>query len=250
MTVLTDLLNQARSEIGYTENPYGSNLQKFAGAAGHLNGYAWCASFAVAIARRVGIKMGNESAYTPSLYNSLKAMGLAISGPRVGCAVFFYYPSQGRIAHVGFVESIRPDGYFYTIEGNTDEVGGRTGGKVMRKVRSSNNCFFALLPNPGVTPAPAPKPGALAPAFPLPRGYYFGPKTGPAESVSGYYSHREDLRRWQQRMISRGWDMTADGLYGDETEEIARDFQHEKRLLTDGLIGPATWAAAWTAPVS
>lgn len=91
------------------------------------------------------------------------------------------------------------------------------------------------------------------PQFPLARGYYFGPKEGPKESVSGYYSHREDLERWQQRMIDRGWDLGragADGLYGPRTEAVVKAFQREKRLRVDGLIGPNTWRAAWTAPVT
>lgn len=94
--------------------------------------------------------------------------------------------------------------------------------------------------------------GGSAPAFPLPAGSYFGPKnpTSNKRSVSGYFGHREDLKRWQQRMRERGWAITADGLYGDQTRNVARSFQAEKRLTVDGLIGPATWAAAWTAPVT
>ncbi|WNM66272.1 endolysin [Microbacterium phage Astro16] len=96
-------------------------------------------------------------------------------------------------------------------------------------------------------------PAAAAPAYPLPWGSYFGPKSGPRESVSGYYSHREDLRRWQARMIARGWDLGpagADGLYGDRTGDVAEAFQREKGLTVDRKIGPATWAAAWTAPIT
>ena len=107
---------------------------------------------------------------------------------------------------------------------------------------------------PGGKPAPQPAKASTskAPAFPLPAGYYFGPKEGPAQSVSGYYSHRADLRRWQQRMIDRGWifEHGADGLYGPETAENARAFQREKGLAVDGLIGPQTWRAAWEAPVT
>ena len=98
--------------------------------------------------------------------------------------------------------------------------------------------------------APADNGSRPAPAFPLPAGSYFGPKSGPATSVSGYYSHREDLRRWQQRMADRGWSLAADGLYGDQTATVARQFQAEKGLRVDALIGPDTWAAAWTAPVT
>lgn len=93
-------------------------------------------------------------------------------------------------------------------------------------------------------------PGAKAPAFPLPRGYYFGPSTGPRSSVSGYYSHRADLKRWQAQMAKRGWKIAVDGLYGPGTKAVAVAFQREKGLDVDGLIGAATWAAAWTAPVS
>ncbi|WP_236572280.1 N-acetylmuramoyl-L-alanine amidase [Nocardiopsis sp. FR4] len=88
------------------------------------------------------------------------------------------------------------------------------------------------------------------PPFPLPRGWYFGPRSGPAASVSGYYSHRSDLRRWQKQMLVRGWSIDADGLYGPQTARIAEQFQREKRLGVDALIGPATWAAAWTAPIT
>lgn len=94
--------------------------------------------------------------------------------------------------------------------------------------------------------------GGSAPAFPLPAGHYFGPRypLTNRRSVSGYYSHRESLRRWQQRMRDRGWKVTADGLYGKQTGDVAEAFQKEKGLTVDRLIGRETWAAAWTAPVT
>ena len=96
-------------------------------------------------------------------------------------------------------------------------------------------------------PVPA---APAAPAFPLPDGWYFGPRSGPEWSVSGYFSHGDSLRAWQQRMADRGWTINPDGRYGDQTEAVARAFQAEKGLEVDGKIGPATWAAAWTAPVT
>lgn len=98
--------------------------------------------------------------------------------------------------------------------------------------------------------APAPAAPAAAPAFPLPWGWYFGPQSGPRESVSGYHGNREHLARWQSRMAMRGWSIAADGLYGDQTRDVARAFQAEKGLTVDGKIGPDTWAAAWTAPIT
>ncbi|KOX10154.1 N-acetylmuramoyl-L-alanine amidase [Nocardiopsis sp. NRRL B-16309] len=105
---------------------------------------------------------------------------------------------------------------------------------------------------PAPPKAPKPKPPTTsAPAFPLPKGWYFGPRSGPSYSVSGFYSHRDELERWQRRMRNRGWVITPDGLYGPQTEGVARAFQREKSgLIVDGLIGANTWAAAWEEPVT
>lgn len=91
-----------------------------------------------------------------------------------------------------------------------------------------------------------------APKYPLPAGWYFGPRypLSNKASVSGYYGHRDDLKRWQQRMHDRGWHITVDGLYGPQTHQICKAFQREKGLVVDGLIGPHTWKAAWTEPVT
>lgn len=111
----------------------------------------------------------------------------------------------------------------------------------------------------------APPPSGQAPAYPLPSGYYFGPKNGPNQSIScqvpGVDTHYQgDLRLWQQRMIDRGWGACfakygADGMYGDtiavsEAGQCALQFQAEKGLTVDGLIGPQTWSAAWTYPIT
>lgn len=105
----------------------------------------------------------------------------------------------------------------------------------------------------GGTPTPAPPSGGgKVPTFPLPAGHYFGPKEGPQESHSGYYSDtdRDNLADWQTQMEARGWAITPDGLYGPETDGVATAFQQEKGLDVDGLIGPDTWGAAWTAPIT
>jgi hypothetical protein len=117
-------------------------------------------------------------------------------------------------------------------------------------------------PAPAPAPsAPAPRPNAVVPVprFPLPSGWYFGHWNGPRESVSGFTVRRgrivnnpghAGLRQWQQRMKNRGWKISVDGLYGNETERIIRLFQAEKKLTVDGKIGPKTWRAAWVSPVT
>lgn len=88
------------------------------------------------------------------------------------------------------------------------------------------------------------------PPFPLPGGYYYGPLSGPDESISGRYptdtnEQRAGLKRWQRRLADLGWSIDPDGYYGPETEHVAREFQEDKDLEVDGLIGPETWNAAW-----
>lgn len=112
---------------------------------------------------------------------------------------------------------------------------------------SSDGGAQSIKPKPTSKPKPS---SSKAPKFPLPRGHYFGPKSGPASSVSGYYSHRADLKKWQAQMRERGWSITADGLYGPTTAKVARQFQAEKGLPVDGLVGIQTWGAAWTAKVT
>ncbi len=49
------------------------------------------------------------------------------------------------------------------------------------------------------------------------------------------------VKEWQQRMHDRGWNIDVDGLYGSQSERICRQFQQEKGLAVDGIIGPQTW---------
>lgn len=108
-------------------------------------------------------------------------------------------------------------------------------------------------------PAPPPVDNRpKAPAWPLKPGYYFGYKSGDKYSISGYYSHRADLKRWQEQMIRRGWKrvpgtgqpFVADGLFGDDTAAVALEFSREKGLMPSRRVGRTVWSAAWTSPIT
>jgi hypothetical protein len=102
----------------------------------------------------------------------------------------------------------------------------------------------------GHTDPPDPPVDNDGPSFPLPSGYYFGPASGGSHSISGLYSYKGALAPWQRQMRNRGWTIAVDGLYGPQTGLVASQFQREKHLDADGLIGPATWRAAWVAKVT
>ncbi|MEE8601911.1 peptidoglycan-binding protein [Euzebya tangerina] len=62
----------------------------------------------------------------------------------------------------------------------------------------------------------------------------------------------QDVRAWQQRMAERGWrgadgaPLAVDGFFGPDSQRAARLFQEEKGLTVDGIVGPATWAEAFS----
>lgn len=130
-------------DVGYTENPPGSNKNRYAPLAGHANGQPWCASFCVAKAREVGLKLPYESAYTPTLSNGFKQAGRWHTTPEPGDLIFFNWPGDGvnRIQHVGVVVEVRPT-EIVTVEGNTssDNSGDQSnGGGVWKRVRARNS---------------------------------------------------------------------------------------------------------------
>jgi peptidoglycan hydrolase-like protein with peptidoglycan-binding domain len=95
----------------------------------------------------------------------------------------------------------------------------------------------AAAPAPAPVPTP-PDPGP-APSFPAWPGRYFVVVT-----------RGDDVRVWQQQMADRGWSIAVDGVYGAKSAAICLQFQTEKGLGADGVVGPVTWDAAWTAPLS
>ena len=95
-----------------------------------------------------------------------------------------------------------------------------------------------------------------APEFPLPKGYYFGPKypLNNVRSVSGYFQRQPSgaighpgLVMIQKRLRDRGYIITVDGLWGSQTRKVVESFQRRHGLVVDGLIGADTWRVAWAA---
>lgn len=54
----------------------------------------------------------------------------------------------------------------------------------------------------------------------------------------------------QKRLAQRGWKIGVDGIFGSQTQAIVRQFQAEKHLAVDGIVGPVTWRKLWTAPIT
>lgn len=105
--------------------------------------------------------------------------------------------------------------------------------------------------SPSQPPTPQP-PTQGAPPFPYPSSDYLGQPSPDPHCHSGFYGGVDttNVRTWQTRMHQRGWSITADGMYGPKSEEVCRQFQSEKHLSVDGLVGPITWTASWEEPIT
>ncbi len=60
----------------------------------------------------------------------------------------------------------------------------------------------------------------------------------------------EDVSRWQNRMLVRGWAIDVDGDYGPKSKQVCLSFQKEKGFSPDGIVGPETWSGAWALSIT
>jgi peptidoglycan hydrolase-like protein with peptidoglycan-binding domain len=86
-----------------------------------------------------------------------------------------------------------------------------------------------------------PPPPPDAPAFPAWPGVFL--RRGDVSN---------DVAVFQARLMERGWDelTAADGWFGRVTDRVVQQFQANKNLTVDGIVGPVTWDAFWTEPVT
>lgn len=123
-----------------------------------------------------------------------------------------------------------------------------TPGDVARHLAYARTQLVGSAPTP-----PAPKPPVVQNPFPLPSGYYYGPKNGPKQSISGMAGEPKAwidglVKGQRQLMVKLPGCLPkygADGKYGltaaGETYEAVKRFQRANGLGVDGLLGPATW---------
>lgn len=96
-----------------------------------------------------------------------------------------------------------------------------------------------------------PKHNPTAPAFPFPKRHYMGIESNSKYNHSGYYSKdRPGIKLWQARMKKRGWSIGVDGVFGPQSERVAKQFQRQVGVRIDGLVGEVTFGKSWSAPIT
>lgn len=218
------VLEVARRNIGFVEGP--NNRNPYAPLVGHPNNQPWCASFVAAVFHRAQVPLPSTSPYTPTMLAGFVGQRRANITPKVGDVFFLYFASLGRVAHTGIVEALLPDGRLQTIEGNTDEAGGRTGGRVMRKHRARTGMTFGH-PDYAV-PVVAKKPAAEA--SPVLRRGSSGVKVTDIQNAL-----------FKRRYLPEPKKSSVDSQYGEVTEKAVKLLQLEHGLPQTGVVAAAEW---------
>ena len=234
--IRSDLLNVARSQLGYTEGGEAGDFGGsgatgvrdnyteyvywyFGDASAHGDNYAWCAAFVSWCADRAGISTDTVPRFARVQSEgeaTFKSWGRYRSGN--------YIPAPGDLifysGHVGIVESADEDGVT-SIEGNyQDKVQRRWNGYGSKAILG----YGVLVDAPAPWPAYYPYPGSLQ-------------RTG-SDGLPV---------KWLQRALNDlGYDCGApDGLFGSNTKNAVLRFQSDNDLSADGIAGSATWDALW-----
>jgi hypothetical protein len=123
-----EFLDECRSHLGFVEGP-GDNETPFGRARG-ANFQPWCAAFVSYCLNATGTGHGHL-VYVPAIVAKYLHEGRLFTAPQPGDLFCLWFPSKNRYAHVGAVEAV--DGNFiWTVEGNSNKAGSRTGGSVVR----------------------------------------------------------------------------------------------------------------------
>lgn len=158
-TTLDDIrarvISAAKHEIGVTENPAGSNKQKFGEWFG-FNGAEWCGIFCSYVFSLADFPIGHPK-YKTDFYKGFASVPFAADlwkqhktqNPKPADLVLFDWDKDESPDHVGLFLAWmdKSAGLFQTIEGNTSTSNNSNGGQVQIRQRNMANvhCFINLI---------------------------------------------------------------------------------------------------------
>lgn len=150
MNTAKSVLDVARSQIGVKS---GKRYWDYVQGSGYISGSAtpWCACFVSWCFHEAKAKCAGlpSASCTYGIYvGALKARAIVkTSEAKPGDVILFNFDkSPDDAEHTGIIEVVH-EGYFTTIEGNTNAQGSSTGGQVARKVRPKSNTFAIIRPS-------------------------------------------------------------------------------------------------------
>ncbi|MEV0823859.1 peptidoglycan-binding protein [Nonomuraea rubra] len=234
MATAKSVIKVALAEVGYRET--GNNHQKYAPAVPGLEWAQddpWCHTFVSWCAM-----MADADDIIPKTASCLTGVAWfdrrnrLHDSPKVGDIV--YYGRNGG-THVEIVTEVE-SGRFKTVGGNTrGDLGDgyAEGDAVAVKWVFKNASNVYAFGRPAYDSSGKPEPGD-GPRYP-----------GRVLKLANPYMKGADVKAWQARMRADHWGLTADGIYGPQSQAVCRAFQRQEGLAVDGQVGPKTWAASF-----
>ena len=152
---LSKVIEVARADLGYTEDPPGSNRTKYGEAYG-MNGVPWCVESLWYWFNEAGERMaffgGGKTASCSMLLRWYREQGLVVDKRdiQIGDILILNFSGTQDTQHCGLVvDKGKLAGTWYTIEGNTtpgEEGSQDDGGCVALKMRSVKNVVAVCRP--------------------------------------------------------------------------------------------------------
>lgn len=133
-----DLLAIAGAEIGVREatgNNDGKRVEDYLATVGLPKGHPYCAAFISWVFKEAGYDQP-RTGWSPALFPASRSVKTPVPGNVFG----IYFPSFKRIAHCGFVASVKGN-WIGTIEANTNLSGSRDGEGVHRRMRHARTIY-------------------------------------------------------------------------------------------------------------
>ena len=59
----------------------------------------------------------------------------------------------------------------------------------------------------------------------------------------GYGSKGSDVTELQKLLNNNGYNLSVDGIFGNQTMSAVKDYQKKNSLAVDGIVGNNTWGA-------
>ena len=220
------IIQTAASQNGTKESPANSNKTKYGEWYG-LNGVKWCAIFVSWVYDHAGNPLGfieTAKGYQSCQggYNFWKVNKQLTNEPQQGDIVLFDWDGNGLCDHTGIFDAWTDatKTTFFSWEGNTAVGNNSDGGMVMRRQR--NRSLVRAFASPSVLDNPSP---------PIIDNNM---KNGDSGS---------DVASLQKMLHNLNYTITVDGVFGNETEAIIKQFQKDHGLVITGEVTPALLGA-------
>lgn len=238
MNIINNIIAKAESQVGVKESPAGSNRQKYGEAYGY-NGVAWCCIFIWWLFKECDASNlfygGGKTASCTVLMNYYKSKGQFSNTPKVGSLVFFQFDNDSYADHIGIVTAVNSNGTIETIEGNTGNGNDANGGSVMRRTRNKSVVMGYAYPYGNINDTTTSNvTGGMC-------------KVNLKMLRNG--NKGNSVKALQILLIGNGYSCGpygADGDFGGSTLKAVKQYQKDKNLQVDGIVGTNTWSKLLT----